>query len=51
MKTSDRSTVLSIAGVMVLILLSARANLALTAVVVVAVVAFTLIKKRCGLGC
>lgn len=51
MKTVDRTTILNFAGIMVLILISAKANLALTAIVVVAALAFALIKQRCGLGC
>jgi hypothetical protein len=36
---------------MILVLISAKANLVLTAILVVAVLAYTLIKRRCGLGC
>jgi hypothetical protein len=50
MKTLDRSTLLSLAGVMFIVLLSAKANLALTAILVIAILAYTLIKRRCGLG-
>jgi hypothetical protein len=51
MKTLDHSSVLGLVGVVVLVLFSARSNLALAAILVVAFLAYTLIKRRSGLGC